>query len=331
MNKQYPVIDLHCDLLEYLQRIPGSDPFEKGKIGCSFPALAEGNVALQVLAIFTKTEKGSSRSALQQSRIFKDLVADHQNRLMLIKCADDIETALPSNRIGILAAIENASGFCEEEDSLDDGFMKLEEIISNTEKVLYISLTHHEQNRFGGGNNSTAGLKEDGKVLLDYIDGKKIAIDFSHTSDALAIEILAYHTKKSLDIPLIASHSNYREIFYHQRNLPDELAKEINSRKGLIGINFLRAFINDRDSNAMYDHIDYGLKLGGADSICFGADFCDTASHPDQSRKPFYFEEQKDASCYPSILNTLSGRISKELVEGISHKNVLDFIRRIYD
>jgi len=330
MNRQHSVIDLHCDLLAYLQSTPGSDPFEKGKIGCSFPALAEGKVALQVLAIFTMTKKGSSQSALQQSLIFKNLVADYQDRLALVKHADDLDLQSSKNRIGILAAIENASGFCEEEDSLDDGFRKLEEIISNTEKVLYISLTHHAENRFGGGNYSSAGLKEDGKVLLDYIDGKNIAIDFSHTSDALAFDILDYHTNKGLDIPLIASHSNYREVFDHPRNLPDVLAKEIITRKGLIGINFLRAFLNDQDSNAMYDHINHGLKLGGAESICFGADYFDTAGHPNQSAKPFYFEWQDDASCYPSILDKLSGLITPELVGAISHKNVVDFIRRIW-
>ncbi len=31
------------------------------------------------------------------------------------------------------------------------------------------------------------GLKEDGRKLLDYMDGKRVAIDLSHSSDALVL------------------------------------------------------------------------------------------------------------------------------------------------
>ena len=185
------------------------------------------------------------------------------------------------------------------------------------------------ENRFGGGNSTKTGLKEDGKSLLNYISGKKIAIDFSHTSDVLAFDVFDYLSKFNLDIPVIASHSNFREIFNHPRNLPDEIAKEIIKRKGLIGINFLRAFLNDNNPNAIYDHILYGLNMG-AHSICFGADYFYTDSHPDQSRKPFFFKEHENASCYPLILKGLSGKIPPDVLEAISNKNVINFIERIY-
>jgi membrane dipeptidase len=208
---------------------------------------------------------------------------------------------------------------------------KLEDIIYNTEKILYIGFTHNGENRFGGGNATKVGLKEDGKTLLNYLNGKKIAVDFSHTSDALAFDILDYVTKFNLDIPVMASHSNFRKIFNHPRNLPDEIALEIIKRKGLIGINFLRAFLNDKNPNVIYDHILYGINAGGAHSICFGADYFYTDSHPDQSRKPFFFKEHENAACYPSILKGLSGQISPEVLENISHKNAIHFIQRIWD
>ncbi len=325
-----PVIDLHCDLLSYLNHVPDATPFKTEEIGASFPAMKDGNVKLQIMAIYTATDKGSTESALKQSLLFKNLLTQHTDRLALAKTTEAIQSVPASTKINMLAAIENASGFCEEEDKLEDGFKNLETIISNTEKILYIGLTHHAENRFGGGNNTNVGLKEDGKALLDYINGRKIAIDFSHTCDALANDILNYLSKNKLDIPILASHSNYREIFDHPRNLPDDIAKEIISQGGLIGMNFLRAFMNNDDPNAFYDHINHGLSLGGAKSICFGADFFYTGNHPDQSRRPFYFKEHENASCYPALLKELTKHTSHEHVEDISHNNVANYIQKIW-
>jgi hypothetical protein len=49
----HPAIDLHCDLLAHMLNMPNPDPFKREGIGCSFPALAEGNVKLQVMIVTT--------------------------------------------------------------------------------------------------------------------------------------------------------------------------------------------------------------------------------------------------------------------------------------
>ena len=324
------VIDLHCDLLSYLQEAPDPNPLDKESIGCNFISLNEGNVKLQVMAIFAATEKGSSELGLQQSSLFKKMLLDYPDQISLFKDQKNLQTILESNKIAVLAAIENASAFCEEEEELSKGFKKLDKIISNTEKVLYIGFTHHAENRFGGGNGTKVGLKKDGEALLDYLNGKKIAVDFSHTSDPLAYAILEFISKNKLDIPVIASHSNFRSVFNHLRNLPDDIAKEIINRKGLIGMNFLRAFLNNQNPDALYDHILHGIKLGGMHALCFGADYFFTDSHPDQSRKPFFHKEHENAGCYSSILNQLSTQVSSDTITCISNKNVLDFIKRTW-
>lgn len=320
-----PVIDLHCDLLSYLQEAPKPDPAKNEGIGSNFPALEAGNVKLQIMAIYASTQKGSTDLAHEQSLIFKNLVKEYNSRLFLCNDLKAIKLVTSSPKFGILAAIENASCFCEEDESLESGFKKFETILTNTGRIAYIGLTHHGENRFGGGNSTKIGLKKDGMALLHYMNGKEIALDFSHASDALAFDMLNYIAKHNLSIPVMASHSNFRTIFNHVRNLPDELAKEIIKRKGIIGINFLRAFLNDKDSNAIYDHIYYGIKIGAAHSLCFGADYFYTAIHPDQSRKPFFYPEQDNAACYPSILNKLSEQLSPEILRGISNKNCIDF------
>mgnify|MGYP000684039684 CR=1 FL=1 len=324
----HPVIDLHCDLLAHMLEMP--DPFAQKGIGCSFPALAEGNVKLQVMAIFTATEKGSSLLALKQSEIFASFLTKYPDYCTLVHDNNTLNQTTISSKLGMVAAIENASGFCEEDETFEKGIKKLEQIIANTKRILYIGLTHHAENRFGGGNNSNVGLKADGEKLLQYLNGKKIAIDFSHTSDALAYDILEYISKNNLDLHILASHSNYRKVFDHARNLSNDLAKEIIKRKGLIGVNFLRAFVHPDNSNVIYDHINHGINLGGKQSICFGADYYATGNHPDRSRMPFYFKEHSDASRYPSILQSIGSLISAESVDEISYKNAYTFIKRLW-
>ena len=294
----YPVIDLHCDLLSYLTR-PHTSIYDTDEIGCSVPLLRKGNVKLQVMAIFAATEPNSSEFGWKQSKIFRELIEGNTDFYSFEK--KQLEYFGSSEKIGIIAAVENGSAFCDENMPLKKGFENLEKIIENVGNILYISFTHHAENRFGGGNFSAAGLKNDGKAVLDYLHNRNIALDFSHTSDALAYDMLDYISKENINIPIMASHSNYREVFAHNRNLPNELAKEIIHQNGLIGLNFVRAFVNPEKVVALEEHVSHGMQLGGENTICYGADYFYTRDHPDKSRIPFYFPPHENAACYPDI------------------------------
>jgi membrane dipeptidase len=137
--------------------------------------------------------------------------------------------------------------------------------------------------------------------LIDYLDKRNIAIGFSHTSDPLAYDILDYLTKQNLQIPILASHSNYRPVFDHPRNLPDDVAKEIIHRNGLIGLNFVRAFVNPENENTLQDHLKHGLHLGTENAISYGADYFYTKGITDLGRLPFYLAAHENASCYPKL------------------------------
>lgn len=151
----------------------------------------------------------------------KDL--DH----LYLRCAQEEST----NKIGIIPAIENASAICNEKEDLSIALERLTALQRRIGKLLYVSLTWNHENRFGGGNHTEKGLKNDGKLLVDYLCHKGIALDFSHASDYLAYDLLNYIEKKGLRLPLLASHSNMRSIADFPRNLPDEIAKEIIKKK----------------------------------------------------------------------------------------------------
>ncbi|WP_057936998.1 dipeptidase [Algoriphagus resistens] len=326
---KFPISDMHCDLLSYLARIPGANPYAKDDIACAVPWLHAGGVRMQILAIYTDVKSESMDLAARQAVIFDELCQKHKDDFTLID-TDFLQNWEKQNCIGIKASVENAAGFGNESANWDDIYNQFDFILGKVKSLAYISLTHHTENRFGGGNYTKGiGLKEDGKKLLDYMAGKQIPVDLSHSSDLLAEGILNHIDSNKLDIAVIASHSNFRTIWNHPRNLTDEFAKEIIHRGGIIGVNFLRAFLDPEVPERLFDHIFHGFQIGGEKSICFGADYFYTKDFEDSSRHPFYFPLVENAGKYPSLIESLKDKLTGEDLENLAYRNALTFFRKI--
>ena len=311
MNKQ-SIYDLHGDLLCYLAANKTRTPYDP-EVRCSIPQLMAGPVALQILPIFTETAPDSVAKGAAQATIFNALPQQTLQDL--------------GHSIKILPAIENASSFCEENESINQGIERLEKMCANIGRMVYISFTWNTENRFGGGALTSVGLKKDGKELLYWLHQKKIAVDLSHASDRLAYDILNEVDRRQLDIPIMASHSNFRSVTSAPRNLPDEIALEIIQRRGLIGLNFVRYFIGGDSYENFIRHAKHALDLGGEHSFCFGADFFygeDFNKHPDE----LYFSDFSDASVYGKILDLWRANLgmSEEMVEKIAQQNVQRYL-----
>lgn len=321
-----PVFDLHCDLLGFLALDPNAKPEDTHRIGCATPFLFEGNVRLQILALFALTEKNSTTVGLKQTAIYQELCAgpDYKHLAGVSKLEESL--AKPMQQVLTLPAIENASNFAEEDEEIQDSLNRLDHIIQQIGNPLYITITHHLENRFGGGNSTEIGLKEDGRRLLDHLNGKGIAIDMSHTSDWLAEDILKYIDAGKLDLKIIASHSNFRTVWEQKRNLPDWLVQEIIQRKGLIGVNFVRDFIDPDNPNRLQEHIQYAFEQGAQDCIAFGGDFFppDMLPPEHQHRAPFFHPAHENASKYASILADTP--ITQEQSEALAFKNFLNYL-----
>jgi len=326
-----PVADLHCDLLAYLASKEARHA-ESEEARCSLPQLQKGNVVLQTLAVYTETGKEAVASAERQMTIFRTLPTLYPEGFQHLKTLEmPQEMSRPNGKVHVIAAIENASGLCGESEKLENAFSRFDQYRETAGPLLYISLTWNHENRFGGGNHSKVGLKPDGEKILEYIDGKKIAIDLSHTSDALAHDILNYIDAKGLKIIPIASHSNFRKIAKQPRNLPDELAKEVIRRKGVIGLNFVKAFIGKQFPDDFTRQVDYARSLGGLDYHCFGADFffdkdMPIALHPFM---PFFFPRFGSSACYPDMIDYLNEVFTKQELEKIAHLNFGNFLARM--
>lgn len=327
------VADLHCDLLSYLSIDPQrtANDFE---VRCSIPQLKSGKVKLQTLAISAETLPGSIESGLKQVDIFKALPQQYSDSFQMIHHLDELEEIKNSNKIGVVAAIENASAICTEDEAFEKIPERLTFIQGKTGRLLYLSLTWNSENRFGGGALTKVGLKEDGKLLIDFLASKGIAIDFSHTSDYLAFDILNYIDKKNLQIPVLASHSNLRAVSDFPRNLPDEIAREIIKKNGVIGINFIRYLLGKDSVHSFSKQLEHLLNLGAEKSICFGADFfCIEDSRP-ENRKPvdvLFFPSYDNASTYEKVIDLWKKelKLSDTTIEDISYNNFVHFFKQV--
>lgn len=321
------IFDLHCDLLSYCADAPGRSAFDTVS-RCSLPQLRAGKVACQVLAVFSFTEKGSVAFAEKQTEYFLKILRENPHNCQKIISANDFKQAVYEEKIGFSLAIENASGLCEEEEPLALCFSRLENILQKTEDIFYIGLTHHRENRFGGGNQTTVGLKPDGKILLEYLSGRGTAIDLAHTSRALAADILNFTAAANLSVPILDSHSNFFARKAHERNQTDEIALEIAARGGIIGLNFLKDYIGENHT-LLFRHMEHAQKLGIEAHIAFGADFFYVEDAKDSPRYPYYFPEIFNAAAYPSLLAEMSEvGFSEDFLKKIAFKNALSFLDR---
>lgn len=325
-----PIIDTHCDLLAYLAKVPGAAADRSGDIPCAIPLLQAGNVKLQVCAMFTDGSPGSPAIAAKQAACYREVLERFAGEVCQADAAFLAEINADSP-VGLVAAIESAAGLADVGEPVEQAFPRLEALISATGRIAYISLTHHLENRFGGGNFSEGvGLKDDGRRILDFIAGRRIAIDLSHTSDLLAEGILKHIDDNGLDIPVMASHSNFRTAWDHKRNLTDEFVREILRRDGFIGVNFVRSFLNDDDPDGILDHIRYGFAIGAGENLGFGADFFDIKNFRDKSRVPVYFPNVEDASKYPALLDRLAESLTVDQLENLAHRNAQRFFARLW-
>ncbi len=328
----YPIIDLHSDLLSYLHMGKGrtaNDPLSRS----SLPQLQSGRVKLQTLAIFSLTKEGSTCLAHEQLDLLKKLTAHHFQDCALYT-PETFSNSLAS--VQFIPAFENAAGFSEESEPLTKSLQRLEEIHKDFRHILYIGMTWDGENRFGGGVGSHKGLKEDGKHLLEWMAGKQIAIDFSHTSDPLAEGILNHLDQENLKLPVLASHSNYRAITNLARNMPDWLVQELIRRKGVMGINLFAPFIRKNDPAALIRHVEYALSLGAQNNLAFGADFFCDADFPNIPHKyqtdTAFFNEYGNSGCYGSILDLLRTKLSlkEDQLREIAHANAERFLSEVF-
>lgn len=108
------------------------------------------------------------------------------------------------------------------------------------------------------------------------LEDARIVVDVSHLNDEGFADLLEVARR-----PFAASHSNARSVCNVPRNLTDDEFRAIRDRRGVVGLNYYRGFIVEREcpaaGEATFDelcaHVEHFLDLGGEDTLALGSDY----------------------------------------------------------
>ncbi|OQA47544.1 MAG: Membrane dipeptidase (Peptidase family M19) [Firmicutes bacterium ADurb.Bin300] len=141
--------------------------------------------------------------------------------------------------------------------------------------VKLMTLTWNSSNEIASGSHETGGgLTAFGKEVVKEMNKLKMTVDVSHLNRKSFFDVA-----RCTDKPFIASHSNLddpRVPIGALRSLSLEQAREIINRRGLIGINFCKDFLQREGEDcfeAVYRRICEICEPGGENAVAFGSDF----------------------------------------------------------
>lgn len=115
--------------------------------------------------------------------------------------------------------------------------------------VRMITIAHTKVDPIAGPPGKGGGLSKFGEEVVREMNELGMLIDITHTSDNLQLDII----KKSED-PVIASHSCMRAINNRQRNIPDNILKEISRKGGAVMITFYPGHLSGEYQKAMEEY-----------------------------------------------------------------------------
>ena len=136
--------------------------------------------------------------------------------------------------------------------------------------VRAVTLTWNHANALSGTNceQRERGLSSQGKAFVRRAEELGVLVDVSHLSDPGFWDVA-----ETLSGPFLASHSNSRQVFSHERNLTDGQFTAIIDHGGVAGLNLYAEFIGGvRDLEAAIAHLEHWLELGGERNISLGGD-----------------------------------------------------------
>ena len=285
------IIDLHADTLLW-----DRDLLTRSTRGhVDVPRLIEGNVALQVFTIVTKTpiglniERNSDRTdsitllaiaerwpiaswtslrerTLYQAARLTNAAARSNGQLTLIKSAADLDEYMkrratnPACTAGFLG-IEGAHALEGDLNNIN---------LFYDRGVRMMSPSHFFDNDIGGSAHGLlkGGLTPKGREMIQRMQAKPMIVDLAHASSAVIKDALAISTR-----PLIVSHTGVKGTCNNSRNLSDDEVVGIARTGGVIGIGYWEQAICGADAPAVARAIRYTVNLAGIEHVSLGSDF----------------------------------------------------------
>lgn len=296
------IVDMHCDSLLTVSGDLGL--INSYNVSSKYPQI-------QFFAEFCP--KGQDTPELRRRKILRLLntYLYECDRLGIekLKCVKDLMDATRDDLRCAVLSLEGGGGL----------FSDSEELNTLAGAGLLVMGMAWDKNELSSSawDKEDTGLTEEGKKMCKRAMELGIILDVSHLSDKAFYDTLEYY-----QAPLLATHSNFREVCASPRNLTRDMALRIASRGGVIGINIYPPFLNDSGAatiDDIYRHVDYGLEYIGENHIGFGFDIDGVdGNYPEGISLASSIHEQ--------VIDKLLSRYSASTVEKIAGENVINFL-----
>ena len=298
LHRQLAVADLHADSLLW-----GRDLLERATEGhIDIPRLADGNVALQVFSLPTKTPHGLNiesnddksddifwlalverwpsatwnsltQRALYQARRLHEFARHSQGGFTVIESSTDLSSYLQrrqlNNRLTAgLLSIEGAH-------ALDGKLENLDLLYRAGYRM--ISPSHFFDNDIGGAAAGVhkIGLTEKGREWVRQMEARHMIVDLAHASSKTIEDVLAMATR-----PVVVSHTGVKGTCNNNRNLTDDQIRAVAANGGLIGIGYWDTATCGTDARAIVKAMRYVSDRVGVEHVALGSDFDGAVTEP---------------------------------------------------
>lgn len=307
------IVDMHCDTITEL--IEKNQDILKNNLHIDLQRMMNIGNYVQFFAIYldvTKLKIAPKQFTINTIEQLKKQINTNENIIEFAYSYSDIEKNINKNKCTSILTIEGGEALQGEIKNLKY-FYDL--------GVRSIGLTWNNDNEIGCSikTEKDIGLNSFGLEVVKEMNNLGMIIDVSHLSEKSFWDVI--ETTKQ---PIIASHSNAREICNHKRNLTNEQIKAIAKNNGVIGMNYYPFFLQENGNASIIDvikQIEYISGLVGTDIIGLGSDFDGFND---------IVKGLEDISKVPDILNELAkSNYSQKDIDKIAGGNTLRVMKEV--
>ena len=291
LHRTLLVADMHADELLW-----GRDLLARADHGhVDLPRMSDGNVALQVFSVVTKTPRdmnydqntgetdnitllamvqrwplSSLRSlrarAIHQADRLHDAVTRSGGRLVLVTDRASLTAFLTARKAapGMHAALLAIEGL----HALDGKLESVDTLHAHGFRML--GLTHFFDNEVAASAHGVThgGLTALGRQVIQRMESLHIVVDLAHASPQTVREVLAMATR-----PVVVSHTGVAATCPGPRNLTDEQLRAIAANGGVVGIGYWDAAVCTLGAASIAKAIRHAVDVAGIDHVGLGSDF----------------------------------------------------------
>ena len=252
----FPVFDFHCDsalvLLGKDMNSAGSLKKNQNHIDLERAATLGGYA--QCFACFTTPfmEEWHHISPIlafeRELATIQREVYNNADKIAIAYSPEEIEENRKKGMMSAILTLEGTAGIDYNPEILEDlwdiGFR-------------VVSLGWNEKNPLTGSHMTGGGLTDLGREFVKEAQRVGMLIDVSHISDEGFWDIM-----KITDAPIIATHSNSRQVWDNSRNLTDDMFRAIAETGGVAGYNACDEFTGENPTiDTICDHFFHFMEL----------------------------------------------------------------------